>query len=271
MARVLATALACILLLAAASRAEAGTASLVSIQTPRGIKQAFILIKPDKPVASVILFAGGRGALLLSSASTMQWGALNFLVRTRDKFAAQDLMVAVIDAPSDRRQGMNAIFRMSREHAGDVGAVATYLKGQASVPVWLVGTSMGTFSAAAGAIASSNDIQGLVLTSTITRSKPEWIIAASHSNGVASMALERVKVPTLILSHEQDGCALTPAADAPKLTNRLTAAKPVEVALLTGGSPPKSEPCGAMAQHGYLGIENKAVDRIVGFVKANSK
>lgn len=85
------------------------------------------------------------------------------------------------------------------------------------------------------------------------------------------MALERVKVPTYILSHRKDGCDITPAADAPKLTARLTAAKPVEAALLDGGSPPKSDPCEAMAQHGFLGIESEAVGAIARFVKANSK
>ena len=258
------------LLAAGTGPADAASSTLVSVQTPRGAKQAFILIKPDKPVASVILFAGGHGALGLRSASTMQWGALNFLVRTRDKFATQNLMVAVVDAPSDRQKGMNAIFRMGGEHAGDIGAVAAYLKGQANVPVWLVGTSMGTFSAAGGAIAAKG-IDGLVLTSTITRSKPEWKIARSHPDGVASMALARVAVPTFILSHRRDGCDITPAADAPKLTHRLTAAKPVAAALLDGGSPPKSDPCEAMAQHGFLGIEGEAVNKIASFVKAHSK
>ena len=49
-------------------------ATPVSIATPRGAKQAFILIKPEKPVASVILFAGGHGALGLQSATAMKWG-----------------------------------------------------------------------------------------------------------------------------------------------------------------------------------------------------
>ena len=31
----------------------------------------------------------------------MRWGDKNFLVRSRDMFAAQGLMVAVVDAPSD--------------------------------------------------------------------------------------------------------------------------------------------------------------------------
>jgi hypothetical protein len=250
--------------------AHAQDATLVSIRTPRGVKQAFILIKPAKPVASVILFAGGHGALGLKGASAMKWGAGNFLVRSRDKFAARNLMVAVVDAPSDRQEGMNAIFRMQPAHAQDIGAVAAYLKQQAQVPVWLVGTSMGTFSAAEGAIAADN-VSGLVLTSTITRAKPQWRIAHSHSNGVASMPLQKITVPTLIVSHAHDGCAITPAADAAKLRQRLQKAQPVEVVVLDGGLPPRSDPCEAMSQHGFLGIEDRAVETIAKFVAANSK
>jgi len=252
------------------SDAALADTSLVSIPTPRGAKQSFILIKPEKPVASVVLFAGGHGGLGLKSASAMRWGAGNFLVRSRDAFAARNLMVAVIDAPSDHRDGMNAVFRMSNGHAADIGAVAAYLKTQAPVPVWLVGTSMGTFSAAGGAIGAGN-IDGLVLTSTMTRSKPDWSIAASYPHAVASMALQRVTVPTLIMSHRRDACPFTPAADAPKLTARLTKARKVETILLDGGDPPQSEPCEAKAQHGYLGIESKAVDAIAAFIKKQSE
>ncbi len=262
--------LALTLLLAAMATAQAAGSRLVSIETPRGVKQAFILIAPDKPVASVILFAGGSGGLGLKSASSMKWGAGNFLVRTRDMFAAEGFAVAVVDAPSDRREGMNAIFRMSAAHAGDIAAVAAYLKKQASVPVWLVGTSMGTFSAAEGAIAASG-IDGLVLTSTITGSNPRWNIAKSHPDGVASMALSRITVPTLIMSHRKDGCAQSPAAGASKLKRRLTKAGNVEIALLDGGDPPRSKPCDAKAAHGYFGIEAKAVGTIAKFIKANMK
>ena len=253
------------ILLSAVTAARADT-TLVSIQTPRGAKQSFILIKPDKPVASVILFAGGHGALGLKSASDMKWGKGNFLVRTRDKFAAHNLMVAVIDAPSDEQDGMNAIFRMSKAHADDIDAVAAYLKKQAAVPVWVIGTSMGTFSAARGAI-GTKDVDGLVLTSSITRSKPDWKIAASHPNAVASMPLPEVTVPALVMSHRGDACPSTPAADAPKLTARLTKAKKVDVVILDGGDPPQSEPCEAKSQHGFLGIESKAVDAIAQFIK----
>ena len=74
--------------------AQVGTPALVSIQTPRGATQAFILTKVDNPVASVVLFAGGYGALGLKNASSMKWGSEGFLVRSRDKFADHDFMVA---------------------------------------------------------------------------------------------------------------------------------------------------------------------------------
>lgn len=248
----------------------AADAKLASVKTPRGVTQKFILITPEKPVAVVMLFAGGKGALGLKNAAQMTWGKNNFLVRSRDMFAAENFVVAVLDAPSDRQNGMNAIFRMSSAHASDIDAVATYLKKEYKLPVWLVGTSMGTFSAANGAIGAKH-VDGLVLTSTVTRARPNWKIASSHRDGVASMALRKVTAPVLIVSHKKDGCSITPASDAPKLSARLTGAKKTETILLAGGSPPRSEPCKAQSQHGYLGIEEKAVDAIGRFIKANLK
>lgn len=251
------------------SAAQALEAGLVTLDTPRGARQTLILIKPDKPpVASVVLFAGGHGALGLTGPQAMAWGAGNFLVRTRETFAKEGFLVAVVDAPSDQRQGMAATFRMSREHAADVGAVVARLRKEADVPVWLVGTSMGTFSAA-GAQINGAGADGLVLTSTITRAKPQWKIAGSHAHGVASLRLEAVKVPTFILSHAKDGCDITPAADTPKLQRRLTNARKVEVRQLTGGSPPQSNPCEAKSEHGFLGIEGQAVGAVAGFIRAN--
>ena len=259
--------IACFCLLAGSAAAQAQTATLETIKTPRGATQKFILVKPAAPKAAVILLAGGHGGLGLKTASTMAWGDKNFLVRTRDRFAAQGVMVAVLDAPSDHAAGMNAVFRMSPAHAADIDAVAAKLKTIANVPVWAVGTSMGTFSAANAAI-SGRSVDGLVLTSTITRAKPDWKIKSSHPDGVASMPLAAVIKPTLVLSHRKDGCDISPAADAPKLRQRLTKSAKVEVEILDGGDPPRSEPCEAMSQHGYLGIEGTAVSAITKFITA---
>lgn len=270
MRALLTLALAALLAACGAARAQnAPTATLERVATPGGATISFIIIKPEKPVAAVVLFAGGHGALKLRSAENMEWGQGNFLVRSRSQFAAQDMLVAVVDSPSNQPKGMNGIYRMSPQHAGDIGAVVARLREMADVPVWMVGTSMGTFSAAQGAIATPG-ISGLVLTSTITRSHPHWEIKSSHPDAVASMALSRVKVPVLVVSHKDDGCAITPAKDAAKLKSRLKTAPKVEVAILEGGLPPRSDPCEALSAHGFLGIERTAVSTIAAFIKANS-
>src|SRR5262245_19827589 len=94
---------------------------------------------------------------------------------------------------------------------------------------------------------------------------------AASPDGVASMALDEITAPTLIVSHRKDACKITPAADAPKLSKRLIKANKAEIALLDGDDPPQSDPCGAKAPHGYFGMEAKAVNTIAKFISDNSK
>ena len=173
-------------------------------------------------------------------------------------------------------------FLVSEDRAIDIGAVVEHLKREADLPVWLVGTSGGSWSAALGAIDASRggnentSIDGLVLTSTVTRipegskiARTLSTFAAEHPEGVMSMELSEVTVPTLVMSHRDDGCLYTPAVDAPVLAKRLNRSTKVEIAVMTGGDRPKSGPCEAYAAHGYFGVENQAVNTIARFIKAN--
>ena len=239
---------------------------LVSFPSTRpNVTLKLLLVPADKPVASVVLFPGGHGALHLSGprdAPAIGWGKNNFLVRTRAEFARAGLLVAVVDAPSDQsgNTGMLGGFRATGEHAQDIEAAVTYLRRRAGVPVWLVGTSRGTESAT-NAAARVPGVAGLVLTSTITRS-------SKHGGGVLSMELEAIRIPVLVVAHEADECDHTPASDAPRIVKRLVNAPRTELKLLRGGDPPKSEACQALSAHGYLGIEQEAVEAIVRFIKA---
>jgi len=88
-------------------------------------------------------------------------------------------MVVVVDAPSDRQNPPDLSgFRGTPEHITDLKAVIAWLRKQADVPVWLVGTSCGTESAAfaATSLTGHDGPDGLVLTSTILsveRDKPD--------------------------------------------------------------------------------------------------
>jgi pimeloyl-ACP methyl ester carboxylesterase len=174
------------------------TQQVVDIATRPGVTQRMIVLSPPEPKAAVILFAGGHGGLQVLANGSMKWGEGNFLVRTRRLFADAGLTVAVIDAPSDRQSPpFLSGFRQRPEHAADVKAVIAWLRGTAKVPVWLVGTSRGTQSAAyiATELAGADGPDGLVLTSTI-------LTDLKGNRPVPAMPLGKIRVPVLVVHHE---------------------------------------------------------------------
>lgn len=233
------------------------------IATRSAVTQRFLLIKPAQPVASVVLFAGGHGGLNISPEGTFGWGGGNFLVRSREVFAQQGFMVAVIDKPSDRKDLSG--FRQTREHVQDVKALIAWLRKEGGVPVWLVGTSFGTYSA--GFVGSQltpadGGPDGIVLTSTT--------LTHDSIRAVPDLPVQRIAVPVLVVHHRQDGCPYCRFADLPRLMDRLTAAPTKELIAIEGGSS-KGDPCEAFAYHGYNGKEQETVARIADWIKASAK
>jgi predicted alpha/beta-hydrolase family hydrolase len=253
-----------VLLVVAAVQASAATEEVRSVATRKGVTQAFLLVRsPKTPAASVILFAGGDGHLALSPPNEIGQLKTNFLVKMRERFANAGFLVAVIDTPSDRGDYWN--FRTSKEHAEDVKQVIAALREMAPVPVWLVGTSMGSVSAAgvAGRLAEGTaGPDGLVLTSSI--------VQTSRNTGetVKTAKLGDIRIPTLIVRHKDDACKFSSPGEAPSLYKALAQANPKELLTFEGGNPPKPDPCETQAPHGYFGIERDVVDAIIQWIKA---
>lgn len=239
----------------------AQTSQVVDIPTRPSVTQRMIVLRVDNPKAAVVLFAGGHGGLQISPNGSLNWGEGNFMVRSRQMFAAHGLMVVVVDAPSDRQSPPYlGGFRQKPEHVADIKAVIAWLKQQINIPVWLVGTSRGTQSAAfiATQIApGEGGPDGVVLTSTILTDK--------RSRPVPQMPLGRIQVPTLIVHHKQDGCAHCRYEDLPQLMDKLTAAARKELLTFEGGMT-KGDPCQAMAYHGFNGIEQEVVAKIAEWI-----
>ena len=241
----------------------AATDELVTLMTRDGVEQRFILVKPDKVNATVILFAGGSGKLGLSGRGKdyeITHGN-NFLVRARDLFARHGLMVAVPDAPSDRQSGagMRRGYRTGHAHLKDIDAIIAYLREQSPAPIWLVGASRGVLSAAHIATRARQEISGLILAAPVT--KP-----GKHGVSALTLDLEAVTVPTLIVAHAQDACHVSPPRDALKLVRRFTNAPRTMAMLLTGGNAPMSRPCKARSYHGFFGLEARVVEYMAGFI-----
>lgn len=245
--------------------AQVQALELITLKTRPGVTQKFLFIGTDNPVASVILFAGGHGNLKLSKISGIPdigWGKNNFLVRTLHEFAERGFVVAVVDAPSDKKgeKGMLGGFRNSEEHVTDIDAVIAYLKKEAPVPVWLVGTSRGTESAARVAISSHEKPDGLILTSSMTE-------ANKGGSAVTELTLSKIKIPTMIIAHQEDRCKHTPSKGADEIKRKLNNAPRIKVTYVTGGDKPRSGPCKALSAHGFLGIEDEVVKAIAHFIQ----
>jgi pimeloyl-ACP methyl ester carboxylesterase len=213
-------------------RAEA----LVDIPTRPGVTQRFLLLVPEHPVASVILFAGGNGGLQISPDGMLGGGRGNFLIRTRAQWAEPFLTG----------------FRQTPEHVQDIRAVIAWIREQYALPVWLVGTSRGTQSAAYAAttLPRSEGPDGLVLTSTI--------LTDNKSRPVPAMALDTLQIPTLVVHHRLDGCKVCKPEYLPELMGRLHGAPRKDLIVVEGGVS-EGDPCEARAYHGFNGIEETVV------------
>lgn len=240
---------------------------LIIIETREGVTQKFLLLEPDNPVSGVILFAGGHGNLNLSSDAgkpIINWGKKNFLVRMRHEFVRNGFTAVVIDAPSDRKtaEGMLGGFRTSEKHVEDIDHVIAFLRKRKDIPIWLIGTSRGTESAAYAAIYSRQSPAGAVLTSSMTE---------ENRNGipVKDLALEKIIIPVMIVAHQDDKCWVTQPIGAEDIKDKLVHAEKVEIKYFKGGYEPKSRACGALAPHGYYGIEKEVVTYISDFIRQN--
>jgi pimeloyl-ACP methyl ester carboxylesterase len=237
---------------------------VVDIPTRPGVTQRMLVVSPQQPKAAVVLFPGGHGGLHIFPNGSMKWGEPNFLVRTRNLFAEQGLLVAIVDAPSDRQNPPYlGGFRQRPEHAADIKAVIAWLREQSKVPVWLVGTSRGTQSAAFVAIqlGGPEGPDGLVLTSTM--------LTDDKGRPVPEMALGKLRVPVLVVHHEQDGCRHCLFSDMPALTAKLRNAPRQELLTFKGGST-VGDACEAQAYHGFNGIETDVVAKIAAWILARN-
>lgn len=244
-----------LLLLAASCAAYAQAPQVIDLPSRPGVIQRILVITPEKAQAAVVLFAGGNGNIGIRPDGRMSRSG-NFLVRSRELFAGNQLLTVVIDAPSDR----SAVPRETDDHVTDVRAVIAWIRQQANIPVWLVGTSRGTQSAAYVATRlprAEGGPDGIVLTATM--------LADRRGTAVPEMPLDRLRIPVLVAHHRQDGCRYCLYSDMPRLMERLTTPPRRELLVFEGGND-VGDPCQARAYHGFNGIEREVVDRIAEWI-----
>ena len=235
---------------------------MVTQPTRPGVTQSFFITNlGDNPQAIAILFPGSGGLIRLrQEKDQIKFGQNNFLVRSRDEFVKRGVVTIIVDAPSGHQSGgMSDDFRLGADHFTDVSAVVADLgKRFPGLPLFLVGTSRGTISAAALGARFGSGLSGVVLTSTMFRA------AGARSNepgpGLSRFDFATIKVPVLFVHHVSDQCGVTPYGDATRLADKYP------LISVFGGRAPESGPCDPFSAHGYFGKESETIEEIVNWM-----
>ena len=245
-----------LLLLLAATTVQADD-RLVSLETRPGVKVSYWWMERPDAKATLVLLPGGEGTLGYRDGAPH---SQNFLVRTRDEFAGAGYNVAIVGPPSDHRD-LDARFRSTPDYVADLRAVVMKLA-QAGKPVWLVGTSLGSISAAAAASTEPPlPLAGIVLTSSVTSTSRNTAFA------VPMLDLSRIRVPVLVMHHKDDACAVCEPGQAHRIVDALTNAPVKKLLLVSGGDMfPTGNPCEALHHHGYIGMEKQAAAYVTGWI-----
>lgn len=236
---------------------------IVTLQTRPGVTQSYFLTSIPKDLGAVaILFSGSGGLIQLRSENGQpKFNQGNFLVRSRAEFVKRGVVAAILDAPSDQQAGwgMTDEFRLGEMHFVDVSAVAGDLaKRFPATPLFLIGTSRGTISAAATGARLGEGVAGVVLTSTLFR--PASRKSKEPGPGLSKFDFATIKAPILFVHHASDQCELTPYSDAARLSDKYP------LISVSGGAPPRSGPCDPFSAHGYLGKEAETVEQMVNWM-----
>lgn len=231
-----------LLLLSAHALAE----DRVDLPTRPGVTVPLYTTFNPQASTTLILFVGGNG--VLSEVSN------NFLLRIKPKLIAEGFNVIVPDVPSDRPNGINWTFRASDAHQHDLLAMIDWVRKQSSAPVFLIGTSNGSVSAANGAAFAGREVRGAVLTSSV------W------NRGMKAIPLGQIVIPILVVHNRDDNCPDSPFSGTEYEMKRLHLSSNATLLAVSGGRK-EGDDCGGMSPHGYLGIEDSVVTPMVDWIK----
>jgi len=209
----------------------------------------------NKAIATLIMLPGGDAGTGKIVEGKPTSG--NFVSRTRDTFFASNFNVIVVYRATDL-SALDYGYRV-KDHVSEIAKVVSYAKQQFGKPVWLVGTSRGTVSGTAAAIAlGENEVQGLVITSSVTSKK---------TGAIANQNLGILKIPTLVVHHKNDACKICVPYEASRITADLKSSPVKKFIMIEGGFDPEGDPCGAKHWHGFINYETETVKIITDWIK----
>lgn len=205
--------------------------------TPDGETVAYILnYKNLHPKYVLILFPGADGIVAphLQNGQLVYQKKRNFLLRARPFWVDDEFVTVATDSTRDTQRIQTLLDELKRRFPG--------------ARIYLVGTSRGTDDTMALAGYLADKIAGEVHSSSMA-----WI---------ATFDAHHYANRHLVIHHRDDSCRVTPF-DAAEASHQ---AYGNEFIAMEGGRS-EGNPCGALAHHGYNGIEKQTVEAIKQWIR----
>ena len=238
--------------------ASAFADELLVLPTREGVTNSYWWMPRINAKANLILLSGGSGGIGYRNGTPQ---SSNFLIRSREHFATGNpegnFNVALMGNASDMRQ-LDPGLRARSEHVQDIAAVVAHIRAKNKAPIWLVGTSQGTISAAAAAIELGDKLDGIVLSASFT--------AFKTPTSVPKQAIDKIRVPVLIISHEKDRCNATRPDENKYIIEGLKNARVKKLVTSSGGHNPTGDECEALHWHGFINYEAQASKAITDWI-----
>ena len=232
--------LAALLAVVSTTVSAAFTETVTNVPLPRGGTIRIQHYRPEAPIANLYFLAGNNGFLGLPISATDA-------PQVRYMFVDRGISVILVDLNLSEQE------RTTPEHAEDLLAVLRAVQRIDDLPAWVQGFSNGGVSAGNLAInAPWTTPFGLVLKSPRT----------AGPYGLLAMNLERIRRPTIVLTHANDPNDASPPANVPILMSRLSSTVDQRSVVYTGGDPGN--------YHGLGGLDDKYVDEVVAWIRKDA-
>jgi hypothetical protein len=251
---------------------------VITVETHKRTTTRYALAQPKTapgaPIALVLL-PGGGGHLNLDDKGCPRALKGNSLVRSAPLFNESGFVTALVDSPSSYTgdDGLGG-FRVSPEHANDLGKVIVDVRERTKGSVWIVGTSRGAISAvnAASRLSGPAAPDGVVLTSALmvgtAGGRLSW---TAHT--VFDLPLNAIKQPVLVVGHGADNCLRSPAGLMGRIVDRTNGVRE-QVVVVTGGPGKPGAPdlsvCEGRTPHGFVDQEAEVAAGIARFIRGGS-
>lgn len=178
----------------------------------------------------------------------------DFLLRTMESYVKSGLDTAVVGIPSDLEL-MTDEFRLSDEHYADVLKLLGKLAASGYKSIYLMSSGSGSFSAAAlAARPLPEQVKGIVMAASF-----------DVTTIPTPPALDKVKLPVLIIHHQGDMCEGFTFEAAKNIKVALKASK-VSLVPVSGGKKEAEWECDNLGPHGLYGAEDQAVKAVLDWI-----